>query len=83
MGPGAFFFARHVAPELTRERLVQAIDAAVSRSEEFARIRAEIERQPSLDAVHWLITLGAGEHAARARIAWAREALQSLDRIAR
>ena len=77
------FFARHVAPELTRERLVQAMDAAVSRSEEFARVRAEIEAQPSNpDAVHWLITLSAGEHAARARIAWAREALESLDRSA-
>jgi DNA-binding PadR family transcriptional regulator len=77
------FFARHVAPELTRERLVQAMDAAVSRSEEFARVRADIETQPSHpDAVHWLITLSAGEHAARARIAWAREALELLDRSA-
>jgi DNA-binding PadR family transcriptional regulator len=75
------FFARHVAPELTRERLVQAMDAAVSRSEEFARVRAEIEGQPgSADTAYWLITLSAGEHAARARIAWAREALESLDR---
>jgi DNA-binding PadR family transcriptional regulator len=77
------FFARHVAPELTRERLVQAMDAAVSRSEEFARVRAEIESQANApDAVYWLITLSAGEHAARARIAWAREALESLDRSA-
>ncbi len=74
------FFARHVAPELTRERVVQALDAAVARSEEFARVRAEIEEQPgAADAVYWLLTLSAGEHAARARIAWAREALEVLD----
>jgi DNA-binding PadR family transcriptional regulator len=74
------FFARHVAPELTRERLEHARDAAVARSEEYARVRAEIESQPrSADAVYWLITLSAGEHAARARITWAREALESLD----
>ncbi len=77
------FFARHVAPELTRERLTQALDAAVSRSEEFARVRAEIEEQPKpADAIYWLITLSAGEHAARARIAWLREALELLDRSA-
>ena len=47
----------------------------------FARVRAEIEEQPdSADAIYWLITLSAGEHAARARIAWAREALELLDR---
>lgn len=75
------FFARHVAPELTRERLVQALDAAVSRREEFAHVRAEIEAQPGpADAIYWLITLSAGEHAARARIAWAQEALDLLDR---
>jgi hypothetical protein len=28
------------------------------------------------------MTLSAGEHATRARIAWAREALESLDRSA-
>ena len=77
------FFARHVPQELTRERLVQALDAAVSRSQEFARIRAEIQEQPSVpDAMYWLITLSHGEHAVRARIAWAREALEMLDRTA-
>lgn len=74
------FFGRHVSPELTRERLTQALDAAVSRSEEFARVRAEIEEEPrAADAIYWLMTLSAGEHAARARIAWAREALELLD----
>lgn len=77
------FFGRHVAPELTRERLVQAMDAAVSRLEELARVRAEVEEQPDpADSIYWLITLSAGEHAARARIAWAREALELLDRAA-
>ncbi len=77
------FFGRHVTPELTRERIAQALDAAVARSEEFARIRAEVEEQPGTeDAVYWLLTLSAGEHAAQARIAWAREALELLDRRA-
>ncbi len=77
------FFGRYVPPELTQERLSQALDAAVSRGEEFARVRAEIEEQPgSPDAIYWLMTLSAGEHAARARIAWAREALELLDRHA-
>jgi len=31
------------------------------------------------DAIYWLLTLSAGEHAARARIAWAKEALELLD----
>jgi len=75
------FFGRHVDPDLTRERLVQALEAAQGRSVEFARVRAEIQEQPdSPDAVYWLITLSAGEHAARARIAWAREALELLGR---
>ena len=77
------FFARHVASDLTRERLVQALEGAVARSEEFARVRAEIEQEPrSADAVYALMTLSAGEHAARARVIWAREALQLLDRSA-
>jgi hypothetical protein len=55
----------------------------VSRSAEFARVRAEIEEQTDpANAIYWLITLSAGEHAARARIAWAREALELLDRSA-
>ena len=74
------FFGRHVPRELTRERLQRALEDAVSRSEEFARVRAEIEAEPGPDAVYWLITLSAGEHAARARIAWAQEALDLLDR---
>lgn len=75
------FFGRHVDPDLTRERLVRALDAAESRSEEFARVRTEIQEQPdAADAVYWVITLSAGEHAARARITWAREALDLLDR---
>ena len=77
------FFGRHVAPDLTRERLIEALDAALARSGEFARVRAEIEAQPgSPDAIYWLLTLSAGEHAVRARIAWAREALDLLDRNA-
>ena len=36
----------------------------------------------SPDAIYWLLTLSAGEHAVRARIAWAREALDLLDRNA-
>ncbi|MEO5831840.1 MAG: PadR family transcriptional regulator [Nakamurella sp.] len=74
------FFGRHVAPELTRERLIHALDAAVSRSEQFARVRTEIEQdRDSADAIYWLLTVSAGEHAARARIAWASEALELLD----
>lgn len=77
------FFARHVAPQLTRERVVQALDEAVTRRDAFARVRSEIEGQPdTVDAVYWRLTLSAGEHAVRARIAWAREALELLDRAA-
>ncbi len=77
------FFARHVDPELTRERLVHALDAALARREEFARVRAEIEGEPdAADAFYWLLTLSAGEHAVQARIAWAQEALQLLDHTA-
>ncbi len=60
---------------------MQALDAAVNCSEEISRVRAEIEEQAgSPDAEYSLITLSAVEHAARARIAWAREALELLDR---
>ena len=75
------FFGRHVEPDLTRERLEHTLEATQQRSEEFARVRAEIEQDPDApDTVYWLITLSAGEHAAQARIAWAREALDLLDR---
>ena len=59
------------------------MDAAVSRLDELARVRAELEeQQDDADSMYWLITLSAGEHAARARIAWAREAIDLLDRSA-
>ena len=75
------FFGRHVEPDLTRERLEHALEATQQRGEEFARVREEIEQEPDApDTVYWLITLSAGEHAAQARIAWAREALELLDR---
>ncbi len=62
---------------------MQALDAAVARREEFARVRADTAEQPDAeDSIYWLLTLSAGEHAVRARIAWAREALEVLDRAA-
>ena len=41
-------------------------------------IRFEVESDPDPNAVYWLITVSAGEHAARAQLAWAEESLAML-----
>ena len=75
------FFGRHVDPALTRRRLVDALADAEARSEELARLRAEVaaEAGDTPDAVYWLATVSAGEHGARATADWARETLALLE----
>jgi hypothetical protein len=39
------------------------------------------DTETDADQPYWLLTISAGEHAARATIVWADEALASLDRL--
>ena len=77
------FFGRHVDPGVTRRRVEDALEAAEARIAELARLRREIatDTAASEDAAYWLLTLSAGEHGARATADWAREALETLDRL--
>ena len=43
--------------------------------------RAAIVAEGRPDAAYWLITVSAGEHAAKAQIAWADETLEVLRRL--
>jgi hypothetical protein len=46
-------------------------------------IRRELAHEPdhAQDRPYWLLTVSAGEHTARAAIAWANEALAALDQL--
>lgn len=77
------FFGRQLGSEACRSLVEQARDDAERRLEDFGSIRREIERDEAhaQDRPYWLLTVAAGEHGARAAIAWADEALDAIDRI--
>jgi DNA-binding PadR family transcriptional regulator len=77
------FFGRQLGPERCRELVVEAGDRARASLATFAAIRADIagEAEHAADAPYWLITVSAGEHSARATVAWADEALAALDAL--
>ena len=77
------FFGHTLGIEAAAALLTEARDAARGQLELFAGLRAlaadELARGE--DAQHWpwwLITISAGEHTARATIAWAEESLAAL-----
>lgn len=75
------FFGRHLGPEACRSLVFEARADAQRRLAQYEAIRRELERDHSyqLDRPYWLLTVSAGEHTARAAIAWADQALTSLD----
>ncbi len=75
------FFGRHLGPDACRRLIEQAAAEAAGRLAAFASVRAEIaaETGTEVDRPYWLLTLSAGEHAARAVLAWADEALVEID----
>jgi DNA-binding PadR family transcriptional regulator len=77
------FFGRQLGAPACRQLVVDARAEAEGQLERFATIRAEMASEPQYaeDHPYWTITVSAGEHAARATIAWADETLAALDRI--
>ena len=77
------FFGRQLGPDACRSLVEGAKADAERRLEEFQAIRDEIERDDAhaKDRPYWLLTVAAGEHGARAAIAWADEALEAMDQI--
>lgn len=77
------FFGRHLGPPACRQLVADARADAERQLERFASVRAEMASEPQYadDQPYWTITVSAGEHAARATIAWADETLAELDRV--
>ena len=76
------FFGRRLGIDGCRDLLEQARNQAVEQLAGFDAIRREIEaEEPTDDHPYFLLTVSAGEHAARAAQAWAEESLLVLDRI--
>jgi DNA-binding PadR family transcriptional regulator len=76
------FFGRVLGAEACRRLLLDAKSEAERRLTEFEAIRREIEADDhERERPFWLLTVAAGEHGARATVAWADEALASLEHI--
>jgi DNA-binding PadR family transcriptional regulator len=77
------FFGRQIGPEACRSLVLEARADAERRLGQFQAIRRELAREEEHadDRPYWLLTLSAGEHSARAGIAWADDALDALDRL--
>ncbi len=75
------FFGRALGVDACRALLRQAKTDAEQRLAEFQAIRAEFanDLQDTEHHPYWLLTISAGEHTARAAIAWAEESLATLD----
>lgn len=77
------FFGRHLGTDACRALIDQARVDAANRLVELEAVRAEIagEAETEADQPFWLLTITAGEHSARATLAWADEARAHLDAI--
>lgn len=77
------FFGRQLGAEACRKLVLEARQGAERRLAEFDAIRDQIASEPGTEADHpyWLLTVSAGEHGARAIIAWADSTLAVLDQI--
>ena len=77
------FFGRQLGEEACRQLVADTRAAAEAELAELRDIRAELLADTGPDAPFILLTVLAGEHSARASLAWADEALGVLDGIAR
>lgn len=75
------FFGRALGPDACRALLERARDEAQALVEAYRSVRAEIEADPEYPEhkAYWLITVSAGEHTARASVAWAEESLALVE----
>jgi DNA-binding PadR family transcriptional regulator len=74
------FFGRQIGPEACRMLLLETKVDAERRLARYESIRRELQEEDenAEDRPYWLLTISAGEHTARAAIAWADEALAAL-----
>jgi hypothetical protein len=72
------FFGGLLGPDTCAEVVTAARDQAHALLATMAAARAEIAAEGRPDAAYWLMTVSAGEHTARAQIAWADETLETL-----
>ncbi|MCU1442986.1 MAG: PadR family transcriptional regulator [Cryobacterium sp.] len=77
------FFGAQLGPDACKELVLEAREKAESTLARMETTRSELSGDPNLaqDAPYILLTISAGEHAARATIAWADEALVELSRV--
>jgi DNA-binding PadR family transcriptional regulator len=77
------FFGRHLGPAACRSLVLHARAEAESRLRQYEAIRQDVllEDDPAGDRPYWLLTISAGEHSARAAVAWADDALAVLDQL--
>ncbi|PPK66669.1 PadR family transcriptional regulator [Actinokineospora auranticolor] len=75
------FFGRQLGPEACRDLILAARTEAEESLSRYAFLRAEVAAEDSPDTPYSLLTISAGEHAARATLAWADESLTALNRL--
>jgi len=76
------FFGHTLGAGACRALLQQAKSDAEQRLTQFAAIRAELATDPHTEHhPYWLLTISAGEHTARAAVAWADESLAALSQL--
>lgn len=76
------FFGRELGVDGCRVMLTDALADAEHTLAALTAIRtSSADEPPSPDQPYWLMTLSAGEHTARAQIAWLTESLAALDAI--
>ncbi|WP_253842154.1 PadR family transcriptional regulator [Actinokineospora globicatena] len=72
------FFGRQLGPDACRQLLLDAKAEAEEQLARLAAVRAVVAAEDGPDTPYALITLSAGEHTARAALAWAEESLAAL-----
>ncbi len=78
------FFGRTLGPQACRRVVDEAAAEAEATLAVLTRIRAEVEAEPdTADRPYVMLTVSAGETAARARLAWVEEARAVLDGLDR
>lgn len=77
------FLGRQLGPETCRSLVLEARADAARRLAQYEAIRHELELEEDHpeDHPYWLLTVSAGEHTARAAIAWADDALAAIDEL--
>ncbi|POH66439.1 PadR family transcriptional regulator [Cryobacterium zongtaii] len=76
------FFGRQLGQEACRKLVADTRATAEAELAEMRRIHEELQADTGPDAPYILLTVLAGEHAARASLDWADEALRVLDGLA-